>query len=312
MFSIGNLLILFIVMLTSFTYSSCQSKSDACRTKILVDIGDSLTKGSGGDDITMSSITQKKLGEEWKVLNMGIGGENTLTIGARIGAIPMYIQDSITLPKDGSKVELPNGLLSVHTDTHVRPFLQSGNSGINPCYIDDIECEISKNNGKYFIRSIYTLEEDYKTSLNARISTSLSKLKADVVTIFIGQNGGFNSPQDLLDQIDLFVAQKGDDEVIIITSHGNGTKENVALIKEKYGKKHIDLKEYMSSRAIYDAIDLGYLPDDESYPTAEDLKKMAMNSAPPSLLTDQIHLNSIGYRLLGNLRYKKGVELGYW
>ena len=105
---------------------------------------------------------------------------------------------------------------------------------------------------------------------------------------------------------------KGDKNIIIITSHGNGNSETVKPIKKKYGNKLIDLKKYMSEKAIYDAIEFELLPNNGEYPTSEDLERMDKNLTPKTLLKDGIHFNSIGYELLGKLRYKKGKELGYW
>ena len=68
----------------------------------------------------------------------------------------------------------------------------------------------------------------------------------------------------------------------------------------------------MSTEAIYDAIKFNLLPDNGKYPTTEDLERMGKNNAPKTLLKDGIHFNSIGYELLGRLRYEKGKELGYW
>ena len=68
----------------------------------------------------------------------------------------------------------------------------------------------------------------------------------------------------------------------------------------------------MSNYAIYDAIEIGLLPNDGTYPTVEDLEKMNNGETPTSLLVDSVHFNNIGYELLGRLRYNKGQELGYW
>ena len=279
--------------------------------KILIDIGDSLTRGAGGEGNTMSIATSNLLGTEWIVMNMGVGGENTLTIGARQGGLPMYIKESITIPKDGSKIEIPTGLYSSYNDKNIHPLIQ-GSAGINPCYIGAIECKLSIDKSKYFINMITPQSADCITKPKSIITTSLSKEKKGIATIFIGQNGGYESPDDLLNQIDLFVKHKGDENVIIITSHGNGTPETIQPIKEKYQSKHIDLKKYMSTRAIYDALEFGLLPNNGEYPTAEDLQRMGNNYAPKSLLKDGIHFNPIGYELLGRLRYEKGKELGYW
>lgn len=300
-------LIIFTCNVNCLPESSISAPSD----KVLIDIGDSLTYGYGGEGTTMSSVTSELLGNEWIVQNMGVGGENTITIGARYGAIPMYIKESITIPSDGSKVEIPTGLYSTYNDANISPLLQ-GDAGVNPCFINDVQCELTRSNGKYYVNRINLSTTEIVTSPESTITTALSKQREGIATIFIGQNGGYDTPEDLLNQIDLFVKHKGDENVIIITSHRNGFPEIVETITEKYGNKVIDLKTYMSTQGIYDAINYNLLPNDGSFPTSEDLIEMQNGYAPKSVLLDFVHFNAIGYELLGKLRYKKGIELGYW
>ncbi|WP_438988388.1 hypothetical protein [Polaribacter sp.] len=306
--------VLIVIFLLTLNFScSSQENEETKETfeKVLIDIGDSLTAGAGGDGNSMSKVASKLLGKEWIVKNMGVGGENTLTIGARHGGIPMYVKESIIIPKDGSKVEIPSGLYSSYNHKKVLPLLQ-GSAGINPCKIDTIQCKLTRNQNKYYINRITPFSSDYKTKENTTLHTSLSDQKKGILTIFIGQNGGYSSPSELLNQIDLFVQHKGDDNIIIITSHGNSTTEIVKLVREKYKSKYIDLKEYMTTKAIYDAIEFGLLPNNGDYPTVKDLERINTNQTPKTLLKDGIHFNSIGYELLGRIRYKKGKELGYW
>lgn len=298
--------IIYIIIL--LTMNGCLYEEEPSG-KMLIDIGDSLTAGS--DKNSMSGATSKLLGDEWVVKNMGVGGENTLTIGARQGGIPMYIEEPIVIPADGSKVEISKGLCSSYNDENVYPLIQ-GSAGVNPCFVEGIKCQLSRSQDKYYINRVGTGVKDWTTQSKTTVITSLSKEKEGIATIFIGQNGGYTSAVDLLNQIDLFVQHKGDENVIIITSHDNTTPEIIQVIKAKYHSKHIDLKEYMSTQAIYDAIEYELLPNNGEYPTANDLEKMENNHTPPSLLNDRVHFNSIGYELLGRLRYQKGKELGYW
>ncbi len=297
-----------------FLTVSCSDEAievDRPEGNVLIDLGDSLTAGAGGNGTTMSSVTSDLLGNQWLVKNMGVGGENTLTIGARQGGIPMYIKESIIIPASGFYVQIPTGLFSTYDDSSVFPLIQ-GSGGINPCYVDNIKCELIRLNGDYYIGRTDFVDSEHVTQPNTHINTSLSKQTRGITTIFMGQNGDYSSPIDFLNQIDLFVDHKGDENVIIITSHINGTPDVVEPIREKYGEKHIDLKEYMSTQAIYDAIDYGLLPDNGTYPTAEDLNGMNNGYTPESLISSGVHFNAIGYELLGRLRYEKGIELGYW
>lgn len=300
-----------LIILVSISCSEDIIEIDRPEGNILIDIGDSLTAGAGGNGTTMSSVTSRLLGNQWLVKNMGVGGENTLTIGARQGGIPMYIKESITLPRTGFYVKIPTGLYSSYNNQNVFPLLK-GSRGINPCYIDNIKCKLIRRNGNYYIGRTDSSKKEHVVQPFTNINTYLSKETQGIATIFIGQNGDYSSPEDFLNQIDLFVEHKGDENVIIITSHINGTADIVNPIRAKYGDKHIDLKEYISTQAIYDAIDYGLLPDNGTYPTEEDLYGMNNGFPPRSLLSEGVHFNAIGYELLGRLRYEKGIELGYW
>ena len=308
-----------IFILTLLIITSCNNNDDSggntpfeeeISVKKIIDIGDSLTAGAGGNGVNMSSVTYDLLSQTWDVLNMGVGGENTLTIGGRYGSIPFYINEDITFTSSENKKPLNFGIFSTWNDENVYPMLQ-GDAGINPCIINGIKCNISLENNIYYIEKIDSTTINSIPS-NSIIYTNLSNQTEGVVTIFIGQNGGYDSPNDFLLQIDKFIEHKGDQNFIIITSHGNGDSQTISPIINKYGNKVIDLKSYMSNYAIYDAIEIGLLPNDGTYPTVEDLEKMNNGETPTSLLVDSVHFNNIGYELLGRLRYNKGQELGYW
>ncbi|MGB3590918.1 MAG: hypothetical protein WBA16_04465 [Nonlabens sp.] len=282
--------------------------------KVLVDVGDSLTAGYGGFGISMSSVTSDLLGPTWEVVNSGVGGENTLTIGARYGSMPMIIKESIVFPAGSTRVAIPSGLYSSYNGSPVYPLLQ-GEGDINPCTLKGISntnYSLVLDAGIYYLERENSIDFDLLIPIGSQFITSLSKRREGVATFFIGQNGGYGSPEEFLAQIDRYVLAKGDPYFIIITSHGSGIPEYVAPVIAKYGDKVIDLQTYMVTDAVDDALELGLLPDDGTYPTAQDLNFMSLRRTPPSLLHDQIHLNAIGYELLGRLRYEKGRELGYW
>ncbi|MDP4193365.1 MAG: hypothetical protein Q8858_17510 [Bacteroidota bacterium] len=75
-----------------------------------------------------------------------------------------------------------------------------------------------------------------------------------------------------------------------------------AMVKE-YGDKYVNLREYLSTKGLSDA---------GIKPTSEDTKAMSSGSVPPSLLSGKVNLNAKGYKLVGNLVYKRLVDLGYF
>lgn len=47
-------------------------------------------------------------------------------------------------------------------------------------------------------------------------------------------------------------------------------------------------------------------------PTEEDGEMMEMGSTPSSLLSDQVHFNASGYKLIGKQMYQRMEKLGYF
>ena len=176
--------LLFLIILLSI--SSFDKNNKYKGDKILIDIGDSLTAGTGGEGTTMSNVTWNLLKGKWIVKNRGVGGENTLTIGARQGGIPMYIKDTITIPGNGSSVEIPNGIYSSYNNKNIFPLIQ-GEGGLNPCYINGIECTLKRNSKteKYSIKRNRRSSESYTTKPNTNIITQLSYETKGIATIFL-------------------------------------------------------------------------------------------------------------------------------
>ena len=70
--------------------------------------GDSLTYGSGGNGTSYPSVLEECLRNERMyipVVNMGIGGENTVTIAGRAGAVPFRLKE-FTIPTESIPVEI--------------------------------------------------------------------------------------------------------------------------------------------------------------------------------------------------------------
>ncbi len=75
-------------------------------------------------------------------------------------------------------------------------------------------------------------------------------------------------------------------------------------MQEEYGDQYINLREYMSSKAMADA---GLVP------TEEDIKLMESGATPYSLMVaDRCHFNSTAYQLIAKLIYDTMDKLGYF
>ena len=67
--------------------------------------GDSLTFSYGGGEITYPGTLKGLLGSKYRVNNLGIGGETTITIAGRQGSIPMRVK-AVTIPAKVNTIEI--------------------------------------------------------------------------------------------------------------------------------------------------------------------------------------------------------------
>lgn len=302
--------------------------------------GDSLTAGAGGDGVKYPDVLKNRINQSiladcdfsllldkeheymkymhtWKysleipVLNMGVGGEKTPTILGRNGAIPFVLADSIVIPSDKTAVEI--NIVS-QSGAEVAPLIQ-GSAGVNHVEIEGIEgtliiekeSDISGESKYYFVRK--NTGEAKEIEKGTIIFTDASDKYLDYITvIFIGQNGGYSSIDELISQQRAILNHqtRNNDRFIIVGLH-TGTAENryeleQAMISE-YGSKYINLREYMVTYGLQCA-------GIEANET--DRQMLAEGMTPASLLSDTVHFNKVGYELIGNLIFDRMDSLGYF
>lgn len=273
--------------------------------------GDSLTAGAGGNGTSYPGVLGDLLADRnVSVYNMGVGGETAYTIAGRQGAIPMEV-NAFTIPADTTKTEIT--FANANT---VQPLLQGGSNSINPCYINGVEGTITYEGPQgvytwvegeskyYFTRSAAgnetPVEQGTKVTTNA-----MNSRRGDTAVIFVGQNG----PADIDELISIqkeMIAYNGSDNYLIVgltTGNVNYRSAMEAAMKNTYGAKYLNLREYMSSAEAFEDANLT--------PSQEDLNSMMNGSVPAIFLSDTVHFNAAGYKLIGNKIYEKLIELGY-
>lgn len=85
-------------------------------------------------DESYPGVLQDLLGDDYDVVNCGVGGENTLTIMARQGAYPMLLAHDVVLFNDGERKfdtfignnDIPTFISSYDHKSEVFPLLQGG------------------------------------------------------------------------------------------------------------------------------------------------------------------------------------------
>lgn len=305
--------------------------------------GDSLTAGAGGQylpngktlksGIKYPNILRDEIEENIisafevkidvpEVINMGVGGENTDTILGRNGAVPFVLSSDLTIPavlksnaSDASPAEIH---LASQGGDPVAP-LRQGDKGMESISINGIE-------------GIITIEQESYTAAEYKyyftrtapgdaviipqgsvVQTQGSTLYTGYIPIiFIGENGGYNDGAELIAQQQAIINHQGAgisrERYIIVGSHSGTAGERAeieSLMEETYGRKYINLREYMVTEGLSDA---------GIEPTDVDNELIAAGACPASLrvAAEDVHFNSVGYELIGKLIYKRMDELGYF
>ena len=300
--------------------------------------GDSLTSGAGGNSANYPQIlgdlikkeickqydlkadinstfekflNTKDLTVEIPVVNMGVGGEDTFTIIGRNGAIPYIVSEPLTIPAGTKPVDI---CFTSENGNEVSP-LRQGVAGVNPVIIGGVEGTLTVVQESYYSNQYSyqftrtTAGEEQEIPVGTKIVTAASSQYLDYVTvIFIGTNGTFDTPEDLIAQqraiIDHQIANK--DRFLIIGLHTGWMEDRIeleeAMVKE-FGNKYFNLREYMAKHGM---------PDAGLEPSEEDRIFMLDGRTPMGILTDGVHFKPVGYKLIANQIYKRMDELGYF
>lgn len=316
--------------------------------KMIVCWGDSLTAPHTGDgwkgnikyllmgDNSYPAVLQSNLGNGYRIVNAGVGGENTLTIMARQGAFPMELAHDVVIYNDeykkydkflGNK-DVP-AFRSSYNGKTITPLLQRGwkeksPAKVNPSqicgkeYMLESESHFWTEEGEYIFEYNYFINprgEAEKTDtlkegsvIQTYAMRHLREAYANV--FFMGQNGGFEDVADLIRQYQAMITYSQSDKFIIIGYHTPNKvtptvqrmEEMEDSLQQAFGDHYINLRKYMVNYGLKDA---------SFNPTQADLDSIAKGKVPPQLVPDGCHFTSVGYRLLAILVEKQMKLLGY-
>lgn len=263
--------------------------------------GDSLTAGAGGSGVTYPAVCASEF-DGISVLNCGVGGENCETIAARQGG------NNVVIPAGAI-----NGTYQTLTDimgNTISPLLQAGgsNSG-NALIINGETCTLTYSSGTGYTISGYT---GGSTTIPTIARFAGSDFKGDIVTIWIGTNGG-NFPGDStnvdmrIHWINSMIKHIGHDRYVVLgLSVGEETSDfyigEENKMKQAFGNKYLPTRKYL----IESGLTINGLT-----PTAQDTTDIADGKVPTSLKSDSVHLNGYGYTAVGKLLAMKIRSLGY-
>ena len=304
------------------------------KPKTVLYFGDSLTEGAQDHNIVGSYISRKTvlselLGEYWDVKNYGVGGEQSHTISARASGSWFYIDAGVTIPSDGSTVDVTTKIHDEYgTQQNFGNGIYSSAYGgwitVNPCYVNGVECTLQKANASAPVTiKRNTVGDAINITRPTRIHFNSETFEKNPVLILcLGQNEGFNRDADILiSQIKGIIEFYNAERYIVVgiphALYGYTWEASInESLKKEFGKHYLDIEGYMKT-PIYgvdgETIVSSYaLSDAGLTPTEGDITKISSNQYPTSIMFDGVHFNHYGYEIWANVEYKLGKDLGYW
>lgn len=300
----------------------------------LVSLG-STAKGANYVQV-LSSLINGKVASGVNVANCGVGGESSAVISARAMTEDyyLYLGENVTVAPGASAVidiqqyNPSNGRLGILRQGH-------GNSINNVTIVGkDAEGNTVTVTGTITMAhkdgltgsTLYSC--DYSdlvytfTRNDALTETVTLESGAKIVTygsyaydgrwcvIFMGQNGGYNDIDQLIDQQQQILDACECDTNYIIIGLSSGTAseraEMEAAMKAHWGDHYFSAREVISSEAAY--VQAGF-SEDVIAANAALIKEGKISSV---FLHDSVHLNAVGYAVLGNAVFERMVDLGYF
>jgi hypothetical protein len=158
----------------------------------------------------------------------------------------------------------------------------------------------------YFIRDNF-IGSQYIPK-GTEITVEKNSLYENAVTIvFIGQNGGYETIDDLIYQQKAIIPQDiYDSGLYIILGLTSGTALERAPLEEamekEYGRNYINLREIMSGERVLEFV---------SELSDEDVLEMQEGVVPQCLRAenDMVHLNRAGYSMIARMIFERMLEL---
>ena len=281
--------------------AAASANSAAETPKKILCWGDSVTEGMGmprGKDYP--ARLQALLGPDFEVFNSGDGGENSVTIPVRQGAVPIATAAPIVFPAGTSSVQIgdadDNGFRTPSGDRIKLTAALGRQIPVNPVRLGDSDLSLFFRDFRWNTATnpiSYTLwlardAADSEETLEIPAGTPATFASTDAAPgawceiFFIGANGGWNGKvATLVAQLRGMIARRGEDRphLVIVPYWQSFSEEGKDEFKTAFGRHAVEF------------------PVEEALCYQEKLN---------------VHLNERGYALLAELLFARGAELGYW
>ena len=281
---------------------------------VIICIGDSITEGMGMKrEDAYPAVLNRHLEGQFKVLNAGVGGENSYTICSRANALPFTVTNEVVFEK--GEYEYTSNYTIFSGINGEKICYRYGHFGrelpISNLIIGDkkytMRCNRSdsEDKDKYVIRR-ENADEIEVIPVGTLITYDYSEIYNNCycTVLLQGANDG-DMPIDII--IERFKKIEAlNDRFIALIPHYCGD-ETAELFNKNFPNRCVDLREYCKEQFWVDY----NIQKDQSDIDCLNEGLLSTRFTYKNNYRD-CHLNELGYKVLGDLVYKKGVELGYW
>ena len=280
-------------------------------TNVIVCFGDSITQGMAmGKGYTYPEQLQADIGSQYRVINAGVPGENSSAILSRANAIDFVLTNDVTFAAGEKRVRLDRNLFST-ADGEVITYKGFGNqlklSSViigGEKYALEYEEGETYDNGVYILvrnddSSVLTLKKG--TSVKYDYSSQIGRIYCTVV--LMGANDGEPTAEKLVNNYRL-ISPLSERCIYIVPHYGDDYSSQLTAA---FGDNVLNMRDYFFNHALKD---YGL--------EATELDKYCLKKevTPASFTYEnkkgEVHLNSLGYKILADQVYKKGLQLGVW
>lgn len=294
--------------------------------KIVACWGDSVTEGMAMPaGKSYPDRLQARLGDTFRVLNSGDGGEDAVTIPVRQGAYPIRTTAKIAFAAGESKVRIGDGTDNNFRTERGEKIKLTAAMGrkipVNDVTIGGDKYRLSMSEYRWntatnpicyklwLERGEVSKPVEIAAGTPAVFASAAVTPEAACEIIFMGANGGWGRDVNvLIAHYRAMIAHRGADKpyFVVVPYWGAFSAADAETFRSAFGEHAIDFRA--------EAIAHG-LADQGISPTALDRSEIAAGRVPPSLLyrnRPDVHMNEHGYDFLAGVLFERGRKLGYW
>ena len=289
--------------------------------------GDSITMGLGmGANQNYPDVLNGLIQDDIKVLNAGVGGENSASILSRANLLPTTVYSTINFAAGQREVALTESTifkgLNGESLRYVH-YVMGNRLSIRKVFIGGEEFELSalpeKTGGynTFMLRRKGDISEPLTLEPGVEVRFDYSGIYTSTYCniALIGCNDGSGFSLDTLIARYRAIEQSADNFIAIVPFYYADYSDR---FEAEFPGQCVDYRNYIRSEDCFNkyGADLGYSSLDDWNAAWAEVDAQGVGYILPGLSQDgsvtNVHLSALGYKIMADLVYAKGVELRYW